>query len=120
MSCENCNKQFSVTKYELNSGRKYCSRRCSQKVRTKVKIYCRHSGREKLVSPIYFKRGAKFCSFKCRNESMIVAKKCTTCGKNYKVPKRYKHSKFCSQKCSQISQNKKVKIDWLLLICKKE
>ncbi|MBT2696536.1 hypothetical protein J7E79_03725 [Bacillus sp. ISL-40] len=112
--CENCKEEFTATTYELNTGRKYCSRECSQKARDKKRtIVCDFCGEEKRVSPVYAERGAKFCSFGCRNASMQVEKICEVCMTPYTVPGRRSESKYCSQECSHQAQKDQVEITCL-------
>ncbi len=109
LQCQVCSKDFQATEYENRTGRKFCSRKCSQENRSKkVTLICQVCSGEFKVSPVYAKRGAKFCSTECRNKSMQIEKVCEICGKSRTVGKRFSNSKYCSQECSHEAQKDKV------------
>ena len=78
--CRICNKEFTGRK------KKYCSQECADEAR---RIRNRERWREQ--NPDWNKEVSKTCEY---------------CGENFTVATRYKHAKYCSDECRQMSKNK--------------
>lgn len=95
-TCGNCGIEYQTS----DSGRKYCSRKCSGEAQqTKT------SGRCEICGVLFVARaGATYCSRKCRYLSQVtrVPKSCDICGKSFSVKlavHKLGRGKYCSTDC---------------------
>ena len=106
--CEVCGKEY-IT-YDYRTERKYCSRECAAKGRTKcetIEIECDQCGKKvfKKIDKNYLSKKNHFCSLECANKFQgrnKVAFVCKTCGKTfYRSPSwiTQRHGYYCSLEC---------------------
>lgn len=107
-TCPVCGKTFD-TYPSVN--KTYCSRACKsvmQKVkpnkpRTGDYRHCEQCGKEFYRQPEAIRRGARFCSQKCKAESQKserLPRECATCGKAFTVHPCESYRIYCSHACS--------------------
>ncbi len=112
--CIYCQKEFVV---HIHSKKKFCSRECYYKYRTKnlelntgKVVKCDFCGKPIYIQPHEFKFKKHFCSRKCHISYMktnLTGKyvKCLVCGKKFYTEKNSRR-RFCSFKCSRIGIQK--------------
>lgn len=131
--CENCGKEFKVSKPSVQT--KFCSKSCAismmnklklagtgskkNKNKKKVKLKCSYCGKEfeKIQSEYATIRNEYFCSKECyNNKNLAITKskeekdttyKCEYCGKEMPVNYRNRKAKFCSEECYGKSKQKR-------------
>lgn len=107
-TCPTCGKTFD-TYPSVN--KKFCSRACKgadqklhpSKPRTGDLRNCEQCGTEFYRSPDAIKRGARFCSQKCKSESQKLERlprTCATCSKDFTVHPSESYRIYCSHACS--------------------
>jgi hypothetical protein len=107
-TCRGCGKiERGPTRYMSAA---YCSKECWRKhaagkhLRTGKTLVCQHCGGAFYTRGASVKRGAKFCSVRCAEDSRAIKHKtCSVCD----VPFRPKNrsSRFCSYACSKTGKN---------------
>ena len=109
--CLECNNEFDAFKHKNT---RWCSKECYKKHITKdAKIVkCNTCGTEIRRAKWQQRIKKNYCSVECANEGFRKKKvelKCNRCNKIYYVPPcRTKKSKFCSTKCSALTNLDKI------------
>lgn len=123
--CKNCGKSY----YSYKDNSKFCSMECKNKFNN-IPYYCDYCGKEIIVARSRIddvkngKRKGIYCCRECASKSQITStiKKCSCCGKPFKVENGLVESKkYCSMECYDSMRKKKIKYESKICpICNKE
>lgn len=124
LTCAQCQQQFFTSKYEVNKGRKYCSKKCVGISQAKpLTVICENCGIEftKMAGRTCQKSKHHFCTRGCRGEWMkgktgathplykSIEVQCNACGATFMREPRhattYEHN-YCNRDCAMIGQSK--------------
>ncbi len=98
-NCKKCGKEFSTKLSKVKDGRgSYCSKECWSTRGNTKEIPCAICGKPILVTD---SKTQKYCSYECRNLSMLLPDPyytCKNCGKRFLNRKR-KDQEYCSKEC---------------------
>lgn len=105
--CKVCGRSFYIKKYLVDRGFGfYCSKKCWFRLfeERKKKVTCRECKREFLVLRSVYKKNPKYCSKKCRDDSMrdYVSRICRKCKKRFELPRsdlNRGRGSFCTHRC---------------------
>ena len=106
-SCKVCGKQFSIKRYLVEEGFGfYCGKKCWFELfeRNKKLVVCKQCQKEFYVINAVYKKGPKFCSKKCRDDSKrdYVTSNCQNCKEDFQLPRgdlNRGRGYFCTRVC---------------------
>lgn len=105
--CKSCGREFYAAAHLINKGYGfYCSRQCWFSVfeRQKELVICQQCNKEFNVINAVFKKGPKFCSKKCSDDSKrdYVTSNCQNCKQDFQLPRsdfNRGRGNFCMRFC---------------------